>query len=241
MRMEDDRLVKNVVLGWMEDLEEVDKVPGRKRKTVLYYKRLVKEAGMDYTRIGMLTSQRKEWKRSVNKRMKHLERWERQRGNKNQEERIERSNRMEETNDLKCDWEGCNRICKTKAGLAVHRKRVHEISNQKVIFNCDKCNKKFQQEANLLNHYPKCGGVTASVETRRCPKCNKEISRKNISRHINGCNRGEIGVAPQERTNAPARVYVPKNEPCSNCRRMLSSTNMARHQRKCRPGGEAEL
>ena len=62
MRMEDDRLVKVATLGWMEELEEVDKVPGKKRKTVLYYKKLVKEAGLEYTRIGSLTRQRKEWK-----------------------------------------------------------------------------------------------------------------------------------------------------------------------------------
>ena len=36
MRMGDDRLVKSIVLGWWEELEEVDRVPGRRRKTVLY-------------------------------------------------------------------------------------------------------------------------------------------------------------------------------------------------------------
>ena len=48
MRMEDDRLVKSVTFGWMEELESVEKVPGKKRKTVLFYKKLVKEAGLDY-------------------------------------------------------------------------------------------------------------------------------------------------------------------------------------------------
>ena len=39
MRMEDDRLVKSVTFGWMEELESVEKVPGKKRKTVLFYKK----------------------------------------------------------------------------------------------------------------------------------------------------------------------------------------------------------
>ena len=63
MRMEDDRLVKSVTFGWMEELESVEKVPGKKRKTVLFYKKLVKEAGLDYTKIGAMTRDRKEWKK----------------------------------------------------------------------------------------------------------------------------------------------------------------------------------
>ena len=36
VRMDDTRLVKNVTLGWLEDLEGYDKVKGKKRKTVPY-------------------------------------------------------------------------------------------------------------------------------------------------------------------------------------------------------------
>ena len=57
----------------MESLESAKKVLGKKRKTILYYKKLVKEAGMDYTRVGQMTRQRKEWKKRVNIRMKHLD------------------------------------------------------------------------------------------------------------------------------------------------------------------------
>ena len=87
MRMEDDRIVKAAVLGWMEDLEGVQKMKGKKRKTVLYWKQLVKEAGIDKTRIGKVTSNRKEWKRIVKERMNHLEKWERRGGKRSQEER----------------------------------------------------------------------------------------------------------------------------------------------------------
>ena len=80
MRMEDDRTTKAVVLGWMEDLEGRDKVPGRKRKTIYYWKRILKEAGIDWTQIGQLTQDRKIWKSIVNERMKYLEPWKRRKG-----------------------------------------------------------------------------------------------------------------------------------------------------------------
>ena len=54
MRMEDGRLVKSMVLGWIEQLERWERVPGGRRKTVLYWKKLLREAAFDYTRIGML-------------------------------------------------------------------------------------------------------------------------------------------------------------------------------------------
>ena len=72
MRMDDERMTKGVVLGWMEELEKWEKKPGRTRKTTFYWKKLLKEAGIDFTEIGKLTADRKEWKRRVNERMKHL-------------------------------------------------------------------------------------------------------------------------------------------------------------------------
>ena len=39
MRMENDRLTKAVVLGWLVCLEGRGKMAGRKRKTVLYWRR----------------------------------------------------------------------------------------------------------------------------------------------------------------------------------------------------------
>ena len=69
MRMEDERMTKAVVLGWMEDLEKWDKKPGRTRKTVLYWRKLLKEAGIDCIQIGRLTEDRKAWKGIVGERM----------------------------------------------------------------------------------------------------------------------------------------------------------------------------
>ena len=81
MRMEDERMTKAVVLGWMLDLEKWDKKPGRTRKIVLYWRKLLKEAGIDYTQIGR-SEDRKAWKGIVGERMRHLNEYERSKGNK---------------------------------------------------------------------------------------------------------------------------------------------------------------
>ena len=41
MRMDDGRMVKAVVLGWVEQLERWDRVKGSRRKMVLYWKKLL--------------------------------------------------------------------------------------------------------------------------------------------------------------------------------------------------------
>ena len=84
MRMGNERMTKAVVLGWYEQLEGRPKMAGRKRKTVLYWKKILKEAGEDWTNVELRTSDRVVWKEVVKKRMDHLHTWERQRGHKYQ-------------------------------------------------------------------------------------------------------------------------------------------------------------
>ena len=51
MRMEYDRLTKVVVLGWWEGLEGRRKMAGRKKKTVLYWRRVLSDSGIDWTEV----------------------------------------------------------------------------------------------------------------------------------------------------------------------------------------------
>ena len=53
--------MKVVVLGWWEGLERKDKMAGRKRKTVLYWNRVLQEAGIDWTEGERLTNDKKTW------------------------------------------------------------------------------------------------------------------------------------------------------------------------------------
>ena len=57
----------------MEDLETADKGPGQKCKTILYRKKMLKEAGLDWAKVGEQTSDRAKWKETVGERMKYLD------------------------------------------------------------------------------------------------------------------------------------------------------------------------
>ena len=78
MRMEDDTLTKVAVLGWYKKLDGVSKALGKKRKTVLYWKRILSEAGMDWMDVGKLAGDLNGWKKLVKERMDHLDEYERQ-------------------------------------------------------------------------------------------------------------------------------------------------------------------
>ena len=123
MRMGDDRVVKGMVLGWWDKLEEVDRVPGRRRKMVLYWKRLLREAGVDWTRIGRLTEDRKKWKEVVRVRMKRIQEWESSQGHHwNGHVVRERNVAREESGSVDLVCEDCGMVCKSRGGLTVHRR-----------------------------------------------------------------------------------------------------------------------
>lgn len=223
-RMDDNRMVKAVTFGWMEDLENIPKVPGRKRKTILYWKKIVKEAGMDTTKMAELTSDRKEWKAKVKKRMKHLEMWEKNAGHRTTEEQGERNQRIEVEEIFRCTWDGCNKICKSKAGLTTHKSRIHLVSNQKVIFKCDKCEETFKAKANLENHKKSCEGIKAvNQNQRQCTNCDRVITKSNFARHRKIC-RGEEQAERPQRNNLRGA--------CNICGKVLLIANIARHKTK---------
>ena len=231
MRMDVSRQVKAAVLGWMEDLENYEKRPGKKRKTILYWKKLIKEAGLDVTKIDILTKNRDEWRGLVRERMRHLERWERAGGKRSTEERGERNiTRVDTEEDLICEWEGCGRQFKSKGGLTIHRRRVHEISKEKVMFKCQRCEEEFSQQANLKNHAKVCTGLKAQhPDKRKCDKCLNEYYKKNFAAHYRGCNAAEGG----EREVMQATQYQPIRGPCDLCGIEKSLSNMAKHKRVC--------
>ena len=151
----------------------------------MYWKKLLKEGGMDKTRIGKLTSNRKEWKLLVKARIKHIERWEERGGKMNQEERGERNQIREIQDSFDCDE--CGEKMRSKAGLINHIKRTHEISSQKETFKCDRCNKIYKYQGNLVNHSRICEGGTVQADNRKCTTCNKEYHYKNFARHKKTC------------------------------------------------------
>ena len=238
MRMEDGRIVKAVVLGWVEQLERWERVKGSRRKTMLYWKKLLREAGIDYTRIGQLTKDRKKWKEVVRERMEVLRQWEWSRGHKWQGEVPEkRDATREERTDLvfMCDY--CGKVCKSKAGLTIHVKRMHEESVAKKKFSCDKCGEVFKQEANVRNHEKVCGGKSEDGR-KKCDKCQKSYAKSYIARHRRACAAEDGAIGGEEEAVPAARVYRRGWGPCPKCGKIMSKTNIARHLREvCKDDG----
>ena len=71
--MNDSRTTKVAVLGRLSNLEEETKRPGKKNKTLFYWKKLLTEAGINWTEAAAVAANRKEWKKILNKLMAHLE------------------------------------------------------------------------------------------------------------------------------------------------------------------------
>ena len=239
IRMGNERLTKAMVLGWYERLEGRSKMVGRKRKTGLYWKKVLREAGMDWTDVERMASDRKVWKERVNARMSHLYGWECQKGHRYEwgadENRLERN--VKRVNVLVCRYEGCGRVCKSRAGLTMHEKRMHRAPAERARFECEKCGWVCETEGARKNHMKTCmGGASETVNGKReCGGCGAWITKGNYARHVRGCV--SVNVESQE----GEREVRGRVKECERCGRWLSCANMARHQRGCRiwdPGGE---
>ena len=82
LRMGDSRMTKVIIRGWYEELEKLPKSAERKKKTLHYWRKLLRENGIDWKDAGELAQDRQEWRSNVNKRMKHLRKFEEGQGHK---------------------------------------------------------------------------------------------------------------------------------------------------------------
>ena len=239
MRMSDDRVVKAMVLGWWSQLEGERKMLGWKRKTILYWKKLVREAGADWTRIGQLTSDRKKWKGLVRERMKRIKGWEDSRGHKWTGVRVEvrNSTRKECVPDANV-CEVCGKVCVSRGGLTIHRKRMHEVSEKKRRFGCERCGREFLQEANLKNHLKACDGEEEEAE-KTCTLCGKTFKKRGFKNHTSACAaRRGVALVPSPPPQVPvARVYRARRKNCPICDKEMSATNISRHCAQVHGGG----
>ena len=250
MRMGNERLTKVAVLGWYEKLEGESKMKGRKRKTVLYWKRLMREAGIDWTDVERLSGDRVVWKSLVNERMEHLDVWERQKGHKyewdeGEEVRVRNVRRRDE--EFVCRYEECGKRCKSKAGRTMHEKRMHRVVEERVRFECEKCGEKVETAGAKVNHERACMGGGRRDGRRECVRCGSWVTVSNWARHRGTCGGGEegaVGGAVVEERSGGVRGAGRRGrvKACPGCGLVLTVANMARHQRAaCRmvwdPGG----
>ena len=168
-------------------------------------------------------------------RMKHLETYEEQKGHQYRfapEEEVlvrnahRRASQVEE--GFLCGVQECTKRCKSKAGLTIHKRRMHERARRE--FKCSKCHESFPAETNWINHQKACGGPPQRPDLRRCDTCGESFSKNNIARLRRICEAraGVAGRREEAMEESWARVYVPQVAPSPNCRRVLSKTNMAR-------------
>ena len=203
---------------------------------MLYWRKLIREAGWDHTDIERLTKDRKGWKTKTMKRMEHLQKWEEQKGHRYEwgqdEERLERDVRRDI--DLICRYDGCGREFRNKGGLTLHQKRTHRAAAERVTFVCDLCNKSLETMTAKINHEKTCdGGRDIDDGRRECGTCNERVTKSNYARHRKKCTGEGLRAEDEEdRVGRKAR--------CQYCGRWLSYANMARHERVCLvwdPGG----
>ena len=233
-RMEDSRMTKVCVLGWMQALEAFPKPAGRSRKTVSYWKKLLREAGLDPTDMTRLTGDRKKWKGLVMDRMRHLDKWEMSQSHEWQGAAVMRNEPP--VPDVVFACRTCGRVCKSKGGLVNHRRRMHEESTAKKLFKCDDCEREFKRESDRRNHAKVCGGATATEVGKVKCVCGKQYSKSYFRKHRNKCDAWKDAHQEEEGAATPPRA--PRTA-CDACGRWMRKDNLARHLREACPGGEA--
>ena len=187
-------------------------------------------------------------------RMEHLYRWQNQKGHKHEwepnEERLERNERRR-NEGLGCRYEGCDKVCGSRAGLVMHEKRMHRVAEERVKFACRRCGKEFESEGNRKNHEKTCTGGEYEDDRgrRQCGKCEGWYSKANYARHVRSCRgggggAGQPGRGVRERGVGAGRGRAQRGRrgACGRCGREMLAGNIPRHQRggACRvwdPGG----
>ena len=210
----------------------------------MYWKRVLREAGVDWMRIGQLTADRKKWKEMVKKRMRRVLEWENSRGHHWTGSRVEERNAtVEERRSDVHVCEVCGKVCVTKGGLTVHRRRMHEVSVMKRMFGCERCGREFVQEANLKNHKKVCLGEGDGLVVR-CDLCGGSFKRKGLKNHRRGCAIRRGVVLPVGSPPPPApqpRIYRGLRKDCPQCGKTMAATNIRRHiVESCPLGQRAE-
>ena len=219
LRMPNERMTKKVVLGrWLEEKTENGKLTGG---LIAYWKRLIGEAGEDWTNIENLTKNRKTWKTLINNRKANLTRWETDmcdhtRGHT----KPTRSQTRVVEDGFSCRWTFCDKICRSKAGLVQHERRMHRETTLE--FACPKCKTTFKEKSSQTNHTKACGGAPRGV----CSDCGKSVSVSNMARH----RKTNCRNAPINRNNETTIIRTREYKQYDKCGAWITKSNLARHK-----------
>ena len=118
---------------------------------------------------------------------------------------------------IPCEYPDCDKICKSKAGLTIHQRMMHQKA--RATFTCNKYEETFT-EGKMKNHEKRCMGKrSAHQNTTICGTCGKDISKANIARHrrTREARAGVAGIewrkqgrhdGGEDEDQTRARVYV---------------------------------
>ena len=232
LRLPDDRLVKRMVLGWYAELEGFTKARRRQQTTLSYWRKLLTDAAIPHENLQKVID-RKRWNSEVNNRGKWLKMYECQQGHQNSGNRRLPGRETlhvpvtHSTTEFTCEAEGCGKTCKSKAGLAIHKKRMHKMMQTPIEITCAHCRRIFNQEATWKNHQKTCKGEEVDGKRFKCGVCGLWRNKANRARHMRTHNNTPV----HQNTLTPARTYRNKTKQCQNCQRILSATNMVKHIR----------
>ena len=60
--------------------------------------------------------------------------------------------------ELVCRYEGCGKVCRNKAGLVMHEKRMHRVNEERGRLKCERCGRGFDAEGQRVSHVRSCTG-----------------------------------------------------------------------------------
>ena len=115
LRMDGQRPTKIAVLGWLTELEKLPKTRGSKRKKLLFWQKLLKEAGVNWQKAAHQAQDRKKWK-MIKERMTHLPKY------KKRAHFHSHNPPLRETRFLPQFHSRCRRELKTESALRNHEK-----------------------------------------------------------------------------------------------------------------------
>ena len=232
LRLLDNSLVKQALLGWLTTLE--DKVKSKKKTlmTIPYWRRLIKEAGMEVDMIEQLTSNRLNWKAKVKRRQLHMEEYERQQGKTyaipESMDKIDQRSQAVKCDVAKCLYKCCNRAFRSRAALTIHQKRLRRDLTNAPLFVCPNCSDEFKKEDSMKNHHKRCNGGRTFNGKKECKICMKWISKANFARHRIYCGASDKELSGAH--NLSTRTWRENRKKCRKCKTMITLANMARHQ-----------
>ena len=157
-----------------------------RRGLISYWKRLFKEAGLDWTRAEQYVGDRKSWKKRIATRKEELRNWEDLMRNCHKNDKKPPRIHAPTTPSLQCSYPECVFVARSKTGLVQHERRKHSQQKLNQNFKCEKCSRSFATKSSLTNHRKACLNVKTTRVGKRttCTICKVEISASNLSRHI---------------------------------------------------------